>query len=137
MTPHKDWIDAARGSRSRRSIALALNIDPSNLNKSLKSDSLTADQVISISYELGINPVQSLEETGHIKKAKPINKLTREELAEQIEKLAAQLRKELAEQAATIHQMFPDTPDVRHLPYAADDSETEPEEGDDEYNDGP
>lgn len=137
MTTQKEWFDRATSGHSLRSIAQAIGTSHGNLSNWLKNNKLSAERVIDISYEVGIDPVQSLYETGFLKEVPAIEKLTREQLAEQIEKLAAQLRKELAEQAATIHQLFPDTPDVRHLPYAADDSETEPEEGDDGYNNGP
>lgn len=137
MTTQKEWFDRATSGHSLRSIAQAIGTSHGNLSNWLKNNKLSAERVIDISYEVDINPVQSLYETGFLKEMPAIEKLTREQLAEQIEKLAAQLRKELAEQAATIHQLFPDAPNVRPIPYAADDSETEPEEGDDGYNDGP
>ena len=137
MTTQKEWFDRATSGHSRRSIAQAIGTSHGNLSNWLKNNKLSAERVIDISYEVGIDPVQSLYETGFLREVPAIEKLTREQLAEQIEKLAAQLRKELAEQAATIHQLFPDTPNVRPDVYAADDSETEPEEGDDGYNDGP
>lgn len=41
-------------------------------------------------------------------------------------------------QGASIHQLHPtDTPDVHGLQYVADSSPDEPEEGDDDYHDGP
>lgn len=137
MTTQREWFDRVADGRSLRSVAQAIGTSHGNLSNWLNSNKLSAERVIDISYEVDIDPVQSLYETGFLREVPEVEKLTREQLAEQIEKLASQLRKELAEQKATIHQMFPDTPDVRHLPYAADDSETEPEEGDDEYNDGP
>lgn len=131
----KQWFDKVSSGRSMRSIADALGMSSGNLSRWINADALTAEKIIAISLELNVNPVQALVDNAILPKESAPRSMTRTELVERIERLIAQLKKEIqAEETATIHQLHPN---VRPAPYAADSSETEPEEGDDGYNNGP
>ena len=61
--------------------------------------------------------------------------MTREELAERIYKLAAQLRKELEEETATIHQLHPHVQGVQQDWELVADSSPDEQEPEDDWTD--
>lgn len=102
MNIQKDWFNEVSGSRSMRSIATSIGIAGSNLSKWLNEGTLPAERVIAISYELEVDPVKSLFETGFLKEEPADEIVNKEELIARIERLIAYLKKEIAQEEAEI-----------------------------------
>lgn len=102
MNIQKDWFNEVSGSRSMRSIATSIGTAGSNLSKWLNEGTLSAERVIAISYELEIDPVKSLFETGFLKEEPADEIVNKEELIARIERLISYLKKEIAQEEAEI-----------------------------------
>lgn len=68
MTDHSEWLTEATGT-TVHAVAIKTGVDPSNFAKKVKRG-LSAEEVITISYEYGLDPVQALVETGYLHREK-------------------------------------------------------------------
>lgn len=102
MTTQKEWFDEVSKGHSLRSIAQAIGTSHGNLSNWLKADKLSAERVIAISYELEVDPVKSLFETGFLKEEPADEIVNKEELIARIERLITYLKKEIAQEEAEI-----------------------------------
>lgn len=102
MTKQRQWFDRVAEGHSLRSIAEAIGTSHGNLSNWLKADKLSAERVIAISYELGIDPVKALAETGHLREVHADEEVSKEELLERIQKLTERLRREIEEESNVI-----------------------------------
>lgn len=75
-----------------RSIAAEIGVGSGNLSTWLSHNTLTAEKIITISYELGIDPVQALADTGHLKPTREDENATTEEITARISRLAGILK---------------------------------------------
>lgn len=102
MTTQKEWFESVSSGHSLRSIAQAIGTSHGNLSNWLKADKLSAERVIAISYELEIDPVKSLFETGFLREVPADEVVNKEELIARIERLISYLKKEVAQEEAEI-----------------------------------
>lgn len=130
------WVNATTGSDSWRTVAEKLHTTHSTIQRRLKNGE--ADAIVELAMAYNANPIPGLIAAGTITKADvlayagtySVEDLSDIELAQiMVERLAERERLEAESNSPEV--------DVRGLPYAADDSDTEPEEGDDDYHDGP
>lgn len=143
----KQWLSETSHRRiTDQEVADILKITRKTANKRL-NDGLPTDDLLALCKEFGINRTLALVELGHVPYQDVLDFLDSDgallatapdgdlalELARRLN--PATRAPELDELAARRSNTL--TPDVRGLPYAADDSDTEPEMGDDDYNDGP
>lgn len=117
----------------------------------------TAEYVIAIARAHNVNEIQALADMGFVEEAavvemainKALGMATNSKLLEEINKrVDPEARRlfhgdgvpgiiDVRDDELAAHRSNVSEVDVRGLPYAADDSDTEPEEGDDDYHDGP
>lgn len=86
------------------SIAQAIGTSHGNLSNWLSNDSLSAERVILISYEVGADPVDALEECGYLKPTKKDEEATNEELAARIIRLAEMIQERPGDNVVSLHQ---------------------------------
>lgn len=147
MTEYRAWFKSATGQRvTADEIANILDVSRATATRRLM-EGLDAGDTITVTRALRANPVQALVDLGHLTHAEALNFLDGEgQLVETADDgfLALALAKrlnpiskisEIDELAA--RRSIEVTPDVQQLEYVADDTDTEPEEGDEGYHDGP
>lgn len=134
-------------------VADALNISRNAANDRMNRG-LEAGDLITVARHLNINPVDALVELGHITHQEVFafvdtdGTLLATATAEEAIYRAAELSLTKVEKLRLVRDLIEDDElasrrsnggvgGVVPLPYAADDSDTEPEEGDDDYSDGP
>jgi hypothetical protein len=64
MTDHSEWLTESTGT-TVHAVAIKTGVDPSNFANKVKRG-LSAEEVINISYEYGLDPVQALVDTGYL-----------------------------------------------------------------------
>lgn len=130
------WVNETTGSDSWRTVAEKLHTTHSTIQRRLKNGE--ADAIVELAMAYNANPIPGLIAAGTITKADvlayagtySVEDLSDVEIAQiMVERLAERERLEAEPNVSEVN--------VRGLPYAADDSDTEPEEGDDDYHDGP
>lgn len=146
---HTEWLAKVTNGASINAAANAADIVQRTLSRQLEREHIDAESVIKIAVAYKAHPVRALVDTGYLEPqyARSVDPLTalrqvpEEALANEVlERMMRGLETdalttpvdELASRRSNISEV-----DVRGLPYAADDSDTEPEEGDDDYHDGP
>ena len=150
----KAWLEALINPDSQRTAASKAGIAVSTLSR--QQEHLPPEMVIALCRAYDRSPVQGLIETGYINEyevegvdlAIALHDATNEQLLNEILRrsdpearylFGADGNSEVVDlddaAGADVFDIRP--PHVEGLPYAADDSDTEPEEGDDGYHDGP
>lgn len=141
---HNEWFQRVTRGDSNRRVSELASISPATLGRQLKDNSLSADLIIKIAAAYNESPVIALVDLGFVSArwlqdvgtTTALSKATDEELTDELLRRLRLIEDtpvdELAARRSNISEI-----DVRGLPYAADDSDTEPEEGDDDYHDGP
>ncbi|MBC3178112.1 hypothetical protein [Corynebacterium lujinxingii] len=150
MTNFSDWIAKTTGGASARAIATAVGISHPTVRKNI--DNADPAFALTVAEHYNANPVDALVAAGAItddqvtRYAKDngfgVDDYTDLELAQLIvDRLAAAENADASPLATVTEFPLPDsnTSDLDIDPgiYAADDSDTEPEPGDDDYHDGP
>ena len=152
----ESWLDTLIDGDTRRTAAKKAGYAQSTLSRQLDREKLLPEMVIALCRAYDRSPVTGLIETGYINDyevegvdlAIALHDATNEQLLNEIMRRSDPEARYLfgadsdpkvvdlddASDAA-VFDIRP--PHVEGLPYAADDSETEPEEGDDDYHDGP
>lgn len=87
-----------------RSVAAGIGLGSGNLSTALKNNTLSAERVIAISYEVGTDPVQSLIDTGFIQPTKEDEEATNEELAQRISRLSKMLEERVSSNVVNLPQ---------------------------------
>ena len=153
---HETWLQDLIGGDSMRTAAQRTDYAQTTISRQLSRGHLSPEMVIALCRAYDRSPVQGLVETGYINDyevqgvdlAIALHDATNEQLLNEIMRRSDPEARYLfgadsdpkvvdlddASDAA-VFDIRP--PHVEGLPYAADDSETEPEEGDDDYHDGP
>lgn len=143
----KQWLSENTHRRiTDQDVANALGATRKTANKRL-NDGLEAGDLITVCTALNINRTMALVELGYLPHQDVLDYLDSDgELVSTAEdgQLAIELARRLnpATLAAEIDELAQRRSNnaggvVHPLPYAADSSDTEPEEGDDDYPDGP
>lgn len=153
---HETWLQDLIGGDSMRTAAQRTDYAQTTISRQLSRGHLSPEMVIALCRAYDRSPVQGLVETGYINEyevegvdlAIALHDATNEQLLDEIMRRSDPQARYLfgangdsavvdlddASDAA-VFDIHP--PHVEGLPYAADDSDTEPEEGDDDYHDGP
>lgn len=153
---HETWLQDLIGGDSMRTAAQRTDYAQTTISRQLSRGHLSPEMVIALCRAYDRSPVTGLIETGYINDyevegvdlAIALHDATNEQLLNEIMRRSDPEARYLfgadgdpkvvdlddASDAA-VFDIRP--PHVEGLPYAADDSETEPEEGDDDYHDGP
>lgn len=73
MNKHIEWLNRST-SDSIHAVAMRMGVDPSNFSKKVKKG-LSAEEIISICYEYGLDPIAALYDTEVLDrdKAQPVN----------------------------------------------------------------
>lgn len=155
MTDARDWFSSTAGHRvTATEIASLLGVSRRTATNRL-SDGLTADDLITIARKLDVSPVSALVEFGKLNIDEVFDFLDGDgtllstaslpqvvvRLVEEVLPLSDRIAigavaKDLADRRDELARRRAKS-NVTALPYAADSSDTEPEEGDDDYHDGP
>lgn len=152
MTDFNHWVTQTTGGASARAIAAVIGISHPTVGKQINNNDPAL--ALAIAEHYGANPVEGLVAAGAItddqvtRYAKDngfgVDDYTDLELAQLIvERIAAAEAAQADSPLATVTEipMRDDSnnrgDDIDPGIYAADDSDTEPEPGDDDYNDGP
>lgn len=61
MNKHTEWLNKSTGD-SVHAVAMRMGVDPSNFSKKVKKG-LAAEEIISICYEYGLDPIAALYDT--------------------------------------------------------------------------
>lgn len=150
------WLIKLKGEDSMRAASQKSGYAQTTLQRQIDKGVLSPEMVIALCRAYDRSPVQGLVETGYINDyevqgvdlAIALHDATNEQLLNEIMRRSDPEARYLfgadgdprvvdlddASDAA-VFDIRP--PHVEGLPYAADDSDTEPEEGDDDYHDGP
>lgn len=153
---HETWLQDLIGGDSMRTAAQRTDYAQTTISRQLSRGHLSPEMVIALCRAYDRSPVTGLIETGYINDyevegvdlAIALHDATNEQLLNEIMRRSDPEARYLfgadgdpkvvdlddASDAA-VFDIRP--PHVEGLPYAADDSDTEPEEGDDDYHDGP
>lgn len=72
MNKHTEWLNRSTGD-SVHAVAMRMGVDPSNFSKKVKKG-LAAEEIISICYEYGLDPIAALYDTDVLDrdKAQPV-----------------------------------------------------------------
>ena len=150
------WLDELTNHETRREIAAKTGYAATTLTRQIDRGSIRPEMVIALCRAYDRSPVQGLVETGYINEyevqgvdlAIALHDATNEQLLNEIMRRSDPEARYLfgadgdstvvdLDDAADAAVFDIRPPHVEGLPYAADDSATEPEEGDDDYHDGP
>lgn len=151
------WMQRTTGGDSLRAIAKRIDVSPSTISRYVeRNNTLSPEHVIKISRAYGVSVVDALVDTGHLMEYEAdlagvstalgyaTNEQILEEMMRRVDPQAVRLFHGDEDTItpsfdAEVHQLpTPDVqPDWENLPRAADDSEDEPEMGDEGYHDGP
>lgn len=151
-----EWIKGLIGEDSYRAAAVKADTTGPTITRQLQKGHLSPEMVIALCRAYDRSPVQGLVETGYINEyevqgvdlAIALHDATNEQLLNEIMRRSDPQARYLfgangdpevvdLDDAADAAVFDIRPPHVEGLPYAADDSDTEPEEGDDDYHDGP
>ena len=152
----ESWLTELIGEDTRRTASSKAGMAESTLSRQLSRGHLSPEMVIALCRAYDRSPVQGLVETGYINEyevqgvdlAIALHDATNEQLLNEIMRRSDPEARYLfgadgdpevvdIDDAADAAVFDIRPPHVEGLPYAADDSATEPEEGDDDYHDGP
>ena len=153
---HETWLQDLIGGDSMRTAAQRTDYAQTTISRQLSRGHLSPEMVIALCRAYDRSPVQGLVETGYINEyevqgvdlAIALHDATNEQLLNEIMRRSDPEARYLfgadgdstvvdLDDAAGADVFDIRPPHVEGLPYAADDSATEPEEGDDDYHDGP
>ena len=138
---HSQWYKRVTRGDSNRQVAHTANISDATLGRQLRANDLSADLIIKIAEAYDESPVIALVDLGFMS----ARWITEPGVLTALSRATdEQLTNELLHRLRLIEDVPVDELAKRRgaggvvpLPYAADDSDTEPEEGDDDYSDGP
>lgn len=153
---HTEWLTQITGNDSEREIGRRSGIAFRTINSQVKRGRLSAEVVIRVATGYGKSPVRALVDTDYLDEqwAETVDPITalrqvsEEDLADEVlrrmklpgthEEFDTPVDELDARRAAKSNGrgIYP-TPDVLPEGYVADSTDTEPEMGDDDYNDGP
>lgn len=108
MTDHSEWLTESTGT-TIHAVALKTGVDPSNFAKKVKRG-LSAEEVINISYEYGLDPVQALVETGYLHREK----------SDTPAQIAARVRQDITRLEAMAEQAIEHQADIYKFPGRSD-----------------
>ena len=138
---HSQWYKRVTRGDSNRQVAHTANISDATLGRQLRANDLSADLIIKIAEAYDESPVIALVDLGFMSArwiTEPgvltaLSRATDEQLPDEL------LRRLRLIEDVPVDELAKRRGEggVVPLPYAADDSDTEPEEGDDDYSDGP
>lgn len=144
---HSDWFNRLTDGASGNAAAAKSEISVASLNRHLANGRLTAEEVIALSRAYGESPVKGLAATDHITHEEAIGMSVTASAdllsdPDLIRTLAYRINADPEAWFGTFGELSDEDSNiaggvVHPLPYAADSSDTEPEEGDDDYPDGP
>lgn len=152
-----DWLNALPGSPTVSQAADKAGVSRATFLRHADKGKTTAEYVIAIARAHNVNEIQALADMGFVEEAavvemainKALGMATNSKLLEEINKrVDPEARRlfhgdgvpgiiDVRDDELAAHRSNTTDIGVRGLPYAADDSDTEPEEGDDDYHDGP
>lgn len=141
---HNEWFKRVTRGDSNRRVSELAGISPATLGRQLKDSSLSADLIIKIAQAYDESPVVALVDLGFVSAkwmqeigtTTALTRATDEELTDELLRRLRLIEDTPVDELAARRSNTAGI-DVRGLPYAADDSDTEPEEGDDDYHNGP
>lgn len=158
---HIEWLNALTNSASAREIGRRTEVPFRTIANQINRGHLSAEVVIGVAAGYGQSPVRALVDTGFIDEqwaeavdpATALRKVGEDELADEVlrrmklpgahtvfedpvDQVAA--RRAAKRSASEITPETDETPEQEDedLGYVADGTDTEPEEGDDDYSDG-
>ena len=85
-----------------RSVASAIGMGSGNLSTYLNADKLSAEKIIAIAVELGIDPVQALFDNDVLPDSSRHEKLSKAEILAKIDSLMDMLKEEIDEESDVI-----------------------------------
>ncbi len=138
---HSQWYKRVTRGDSNRQVAHTANISDATLGRQLRANDLSADLIIKIAEAYDESPVIALVDLGFMSArwiTEPgvltaLSRATDEQLTDELLRRLRLIEDVPVDELAKRRGESGVVP----LPYAADDSDTEPEEGDDDYSDGP
>ncbi|WP_066584574.1 hypothetical protein [Corynebacterium provencense] len=153
---HSEWLAETTGGDSARTIAKKSGVPDRTVLNQTEKGKFSAENVIKIATGYGKSPVRALVDTDYLDEqwAETVDPITalrqvsEEDLADEVlrrmklpgthEEFDTPVDELDARRAAKSNGrgIYP-TPDVLPEGYVADSTDTEPEMGDDDYNDGP
>lgn len=143
MRDHNEWFRRTTNDASGRTAAAAAGIPIATLNRQLAKNHLSPEFVIAIARAYETRPVAALVQTGYLETSET-GSMSADEVAELLSDqdliriMAYRVNADEAAWAGTFDEVIEEaTPGVRPNLYVADDTDTEPEEGDEGYHDGP
>lgn len=98
----KEWFERVADGRSMRSVASAIGMGSGNLSTYLNADKLSAEKIIAIAVELGIDPVQALFDNDVLPASSRPEKLSKAEILAKIDSLMDILKEEIDEESDVI-----------------------------------
>lgn len=138
---HGAWLDSVIEGDSLRRVEERTGVSRVTLSRQINKNQVDAGSIIAIAREYGVNPVHALADTGYLTHEEAhVLPFRDESVSNQrlVRMLAMRIDDDPDAWAGTFDEVVAAATDnVAHLPYAADSSDTEPEEGDDDYHDGP
>lgn len=159
MSKHTQWFSQLVGDDTQRTAATRSGITSSTLSRQVARGEFSAEVVIALAHGYGQSPIYALAATGYLTDVEALGgdeESMIQVFSDQalIRELARRIDADPAAWFGTFGEIAtPDAsvtdladrrstpPDVagglEDRPYAADSSRTEPEEGDDDYHDGP
>lgn len=138
MSELQQWTQGATDGASLRDLAAKLNANHVTIGRKLRDND--PQLAVDIARAYGHNPIDALlaihfidqEDVNAYSRHIGIREYSDLELAED---MLARIRERGSDSLENVTE-FPGA-NVARLPYAADNSDTEPEPGDDDYHDGP
>lgn len=98
----KEWFERVADGRSMRSVASAIGMGSGNLSTYLNAEKLSAEKIIAIAVELGVDPVQALLDNQILPDGSKYEKPNKAEIIAQIDRLMNILKEEIDEGAEII-----------------------------------
>lgn len=130
------WVANTTASDSWRTVAEKLRTTHSTIQRRLKNHE--ADAIVELAHAYDVNPVEGLVAAGVISDIDVRTYAVTYTVEDLSDLDLAQIIVDRLEARQAKENETPEThPQLTGLPYSADDSPDEPEEGDDGYHDGP
>lgn len=135
---HTKWLETTTDGATARAIDAKTGISYRTIQEQAKRNKISAENVIRIAEAYGAHPVAALVATDYLdEKWLTVPDIPTALRAATEHQLADAVLEKMLEGPKTPALITPVDELVTRGEYAADSSDTEPEPGDDEYNDGP
>ena len=135
---HTEWLDTTTGGATPRAIDAATGISYRTIQEQAKRNKISAENVIRIAEAYEAHPVAALVATDYLdEKWLTVADIPTALRAATEHQLADAVLERMLAGPKTNALLTPVDELVARGEYAADDSDTEPEPGDDDYHDGP